>query len=301
MPGNSIPFGFINANKQAGITSTAFGSRVRRALGRVPLGHWGTLDPDATGVLVLAVGHATKLLPLLGDGRKKYEFDLVLGSATDTGDASGATIASSAMPDSWRLRLPDVVQSVIGELSQIPPMYSAVKVAGQPLYKSARRGEEVARRARTVEIHSLRVLEYGHSGARLALECSAGTYVRTLCEEIGTRLGVPAHMDALVRTAAGPFNLAGACGLEPLLADPSSYLIDPLNVLLQARVALRPEHLTRFAHGNAVPIAEESASGEVLVTCDGQMVGTGIVAAATEGAMLQPGRVFVQAGSSVVS
>jgi tRNA pseudouridine55 synthase len=292
VPGNSIPFGFINANKPAGITSTAFGSRVRRALGRVPLGHWGTLDPDATGVLVLAVGHATKLLPLLGDGRKKYEFDLVLGSATDTGDASGATIASSGMPDSWHLKLPDVVRSVIGELSQIPPMYSAVKIAGQPLYKSARRGEEVTRQARAVEIYSLRMLEHSHSRARLALECSAGTYVRTLCEEIGSRLGVPAHMDALVRTAAGPFNLAAACALELLLADPSAHLIDPLNVLQQVRVALSTAHLTRFAHGNAVLIGGESSIGEVLVTCDGQMVGTGIVAAATGGALLQPARVF---------
>ena len=297
MPRTSIPFGFINANKPAGITSTAFGSRVRRALGRMPLGHWGTLDPDATGVLVLAVGHATKLLPLLGDGRKKYEFDLVLGSATDTGDASGATIASSDTPDSWRLKLPDVVQSVSGKLSQIPPMYSAVKVAGQPLYKSARRGEEVTRQPRTVEIYTLRVLEYGHSRARLALECSAGTYVRTLCEEIGNRLGVPAHMDALVRTAAGPFNLATACALEPLLADPSAHLIDPLDVLHQARVALKPEHLARFAHGNSVLVAGEPSIGEVLVTCDGHTVGTGIVTATTEGALLQPARVFVEAGS----
>src|SRR5471032_2538426 len=102
VPGNSVPFGFINANKQAGITSTAFGSRVRHALGRVPVGHWGTLDPDATGVLVLAVGQATKLLPLLGDGRKKYEFDIVLGVATETADASGAVTQTSALPDGCR-------------------------------------------------------------------------------------------------------------------------------------------------------------------------------------------------------
>jgi tRNA pseudouridine55 synthase len=296
VPPAELPFGFINAHKPPGITSTAFGSRVRHALGRVPLGHWGTLDPDASGVLVLAVGHATRLLPLLGDGRKAYEFDLVLGSETDTGDATGARTVSSDIPDDWAQRLPEVVSSIIGKLSQIPPMYSAVKVDGQPLYKAARRGEEVARAARDVEIHSLHVIDVGLERAHLALECSAGTYVRTLCEEIGRRLRVPAHMDALVRTAAGPFNLSNACAEEELLADPIAQLIDPLDVLPQARVALRPEDVARFRHGNVVNFADETVIGEVLVLSDGRMIGTGIVTAGPIGGVMQPTRVFVQPG-----
>ncbi|HEY5094733.1 MAG TPA: tRNA pseudouridine(55) synthase TruB [Candidatus Eremiobacteraceae bacterium] len=292
MPGTSVPFGFINANKPAGITSTAFGSRVRRALGRIPLGHWGTLDPDAKGVLVLAVGHATKLLPLLGDGRKKYEFDLVLGAATDTADASGAVTHSSALPAGWRDAFPETIAGLVGPLSQVPPMYSAVKVGGQPLYKSARRGEEVARPARTVEIYSLRVLEYGHSGARLAVECSAGTYIRTLCEEIGSLLGIPAHMDSLVRTAAGPFVLADACAQEALLADPFSYLIDPLEVLTQPRISLNPDDAHQFGHGNVVIVADESVAGDVLVTSNGRISGTAVATAQSTGTRLQPARVF---------
>src|ERR1700687_5281616 len=186
VPPAELPaFGFINAHKPPGITSTAFGARVRHALGRVPLGHWGTLDPDASGVLVLAVGHATRLLPLLGDGRKSYDFDLVLGFETDTGDASGSRTVSSDVPSLWAQALPDVLASIVGRLTQIPPMYSAVKVEGQPLYKAARRGEDVARVARDVEIYTLRVIDVGVERARLAVECSAGTYVRTLCEEIG--------------------------------------------------------------------------------------------------------------------
>ena len=295
MPPAELPFGFINARKPPGITSTAFGSRVRHALGRVPLGHWGTLDPEASGVLVLAVGHATRLLPLLGDGRKVYEFDLVLGSETDTGDATGGRTVSSDVPTSWAAKLPETLASIVGTLSQIPPMYSAVKVAGQPLYKSARRGEDVARTSRDVVIHALRVLDIGNARARLALECSAGTYVRTLCEEIGRRLGVPAHMDALVRTAAGPFVLARACTEAELFADPFAHLIDPLDVLLLSRVALGADDVARFSHGNAVAIVG-NPSGEVLVTSGGRLIGTGLATVTQAGAMLQPTRVFVQPG-----
>jgi tRNA pseudouridine55 synthase len=293
VPPAEIPFGFINGQKPRGITSTAFGSRVRHALGRVPLGHWGTLDPDASGVLVLAVGHATRLLPLLGDGRKSYDFDLVLGFETDTGDASGARTVSSSIPPDWVAKLPDILSSIVGTISQVPPMYSAVKVDGQPLYKAARRGEEIARAARDVEIHTLRVIEFAGERARLALECSAGTYVRTLCEEVGRRLGVPAHMDALIRTAAGPFTIEQSCAEDLLFANPKSYLIDPLTVLSQSRVALHPDDVARFTHGNVVNVSGDLEEGEVLVTFGGRMVGTGRVLVGEVGAQLQPTRVFI--------
>jgi tRNA pseudouridine55 synthase len=293
-PAELSVLGFINAHKPPGITSTAFGSRVRHALGRVPLGHWGTLDPDASGVLVLAVGQATRLLPLLGDGRKSYEFDFVLGFETDTGDASGARTVSSDVPIAWAETLPEILASIVGRLSQVPPMYSAVKVAGQPLYKAARRGEEVVRAARDVEIHSLHALDIGVKRARLALVCSSGTFVRTLCEEIGRRLGVPAHMDALVRTAAGPFTLARACTEKELLADPFAHIVDPLDVLAQPRVSLRAEDMARFSHGNAVTVAGETAIGDVLVTFDGRLIGTANSSITPDGAVVQPARVFVQ-------
>jgi tRNA pseudouridine55 synthase len=293
VPHADHPFGFINAKKPPGITSTAFGTRVRHLLGRVPLGHWGTLDPDASGVLVLAVGHATRLLPLLGEGRKSYEFDLVLGRATDTGDASGVVTASGAAPADWPRALPVIAAALVGWLAQTPPMFSAVKVDGQPLYKRARRGEELVRAARIVEIFRLGVLECGIDRARLEVECSAGTYVRTLCEEIGLRLGVPAHMAALVRTAAGPFTLEQACADDALFADPRSHVIDPLRVLTQSRVALGPDEVSRFAHGNIVNVPGGLEEGEILVTLDGRLVGTGRVIAEEFSAQLQPTRVFL--------
>ena len=290
-------FGFINARKPKGITSTAFGSRVRRALGGVSIGHWGTLDPDAEGVLVLAAGKATRLLPLLGAGRKKYEFEIVLGSATDTADASGATVRSADVPADWQRRLPHAIASLIGTVSQMPPMYSAVKVAGQPLYKSARKGIDVAREPRDVEIHALRILTMSESGARLEVECDAGTYVRTLCEEIGARLGVPAHMGPLLRTAAGPFDLADAVPAETLYADARSHVVDPRTVLAQPCVALEPDQAARFAFGNAVICdAVQGATGgepfDVLVTFGDRLVGTARATAVNAGINVQPTRVF---------
>ncbi len=285
-------FGFINARKPPGPTSTAFGSRVRRALGGVSLGHWGTLDPGAEGVLVLAIGHATKLLPLLGSGRKCYEFELVLGSATDTGDASGAIVAQAQVPGDWHERLPNALTSFVGAISQIPPMYSAVKVDGQPLYKSARKGVSVERAPREVVVHALDILQQFDAGVRLRVECDAGTYVRTLCEDIGNRLGLPAHMGALLRTAAGPFTLDSAVVSDALFADPKAHLIDPLDVLTQPRIELNAEQERRFAHGNAVTCPAPVTYGEVLVTIDGRLAGTALATQSADGASLQPTRVF---------
>jgi tRNA U55 pseudouridine synthase TruB len=154
----------------------------------------------------------------------------------------------------------------------------------------------VARAARDVEIHSLRALAFESERARLVVDCSSGTYIRTLCEEIGRRLGVPAHMDMLVRTAAGPFTLAQACAEADLLAAPFAHLIDPLDVLPQPRVALQAEDVVRFCHGNAVIGGVEKTTGEVLVTLDGRMIGTGLASVTPDGAVLQPTRVFVQPG-----
>ena len=147
--------------------------------------------------------------------------------------------------------------------------------------------------ARAIEIFRLGVLACSTDRARLAMECSAGTYVRTLCEEIGRRLGVPAHMDALVRTAAGPFTLEQACAEDALFADPRSHVIDPLTVLTQSRVALRSEDISKFAHGNVLNVPGDLGEGEVLVTFGGRMVGTGRVLVREGGVQLQPTRVFV--------
>jgi tRNA pseudouridine55 synthase len=286
---SSQAFGFLNALKPPGISSTAFGGWLRRLLGGAPVGHWGTLDPAACGVLVLAVGKATRLLPLITPAHKQYVFELRLGAATDTADASGRVIARGAVPDGWRERLPAAAAGLVGPLDQVPPMFSAVKVAGRPLYVSARRGQQIPRAARTTRVFALRPLETGERDARLLVECEAGLYVRTLCEEIGERLGVPAHMGWLVRTAAGPFTLARSKLPLEIQADPAGCLIDPLSMLGQPRVALDGTQAQRFLHGNGVAAPMLAGEGgEVLVMHGEKLIGVGSL---TAGA-LSPLRVF---------
>jgi len=280
LTGSFEAFGFLNALKPPGLTSTALGSWLRRILGGAPVGHWGTLDPAASGVLVLAAGKATRLLPLITPTDKQYIFELRVGTATDTGDAGGRTIASGEAPSDWHERLSAVATSLVGPLQQVPPMFSAVKLAGRPLYVSARRGQQIPRAARATRVYSLRVIETGSDRARLFVECEAGLYVRALCEELGKRLGVPAHMGWLVRTAAGPFAIAQSKLPVEIEADPTRCLIDPLAVLAQPRVALDAANAQRFMHGNGVETrAAAGQAGEVLVLHGEKLIGVGSLTA----------------------
>jgi len=286
-------FGFINAFKPPGMTSTAFGSYVRHLFGGAPVGHWGTLDPRACGVLVLAIGNATRLLPLIAPTTKRYAFEIILGSATDTGDAAGRVTAQSALPLDWRERLASVISALVGPLEQVPPMFSAVKVEGRPLYESARKGGDVPRTPRATRVHALRLIDTGENSACLSVECDAGLYVRVLCEEIGTRLGVPAHMGALVRTAAGPFAIAQSLLPEEINADPARCLIDPLSVLAQPRIELDASRVARFVHGNDVTVDGHALRAvEHLVLAAGRLIGTGQLALANGNATLTPNRVL---------
>jgi len=287
------PFGFLNAFKPPGPTSTAFGSWVRHLLGGVPIGHWGTLDPDASGVLVLAVGRATRLLPLIPESRKQYVFELVLGAATETGDARGRVTERADVPAGWQAKLPAVAAALVGPIDQVPPMYSAVKIEGTPLYVSARKGRTVARRSRRTYVHELRVLESAERTARLLVECEAGAYVRSLCEELGRGLGLPAHMGPLLRTAAGPFALADSYTPEEIAADPSACLVDPLGVLPHERVEVDAAGAARFAHGNPVKSgAVAGSNGDVIVMAEGRILGVGRVTQEGAVALIAPLRVL---------
>src|SRR5271156_738627 len=204
--------GFVNVFKPSGPTSTQTGAHVRKIFSRlggvkIPTGHLGTLDPMASGVLPLALGKATRLLPLLEDRRKSYAFTLVLGSSTTTGDATGEIVRQTPIPADAKALLAAVVPRFIGTIEQIPPMYSALHVSGERLYDIARRGETVVRAARKVVIYGLRVLGYEGGIARVAVACSEGTYVRALGEDLGNAIGCAAHVGALLRDGSGPFVL----------------------------------------------------------------------------------------------
>jgi tRNA pseudouridine55 synthase len=293
----SPAFGFINALKPPGPTSTSFGGWVRRQLQAPTLGHWGTLDPAACGVLVLAVGKAARLLPYLPGDDKSYVFELRVGAATDTADATGRILRRAPVPADWSARLHEAAASLVGSLDQVPPMYSAVKIDGRPLYKSARAGRAVERPARRVKIIRLRVIAAHDASARLMVECSAGTYIRTLCEQIGDRLGLPAHLGMLLRTRAGPFDLAHARTPSEIAHNPGQCMIDPLTVLALERIDVDDAGAARFAHGNDVAMshcggrepAQENESS-VLVVHEGTLIGV-----ATLGATLVPLRVLARA------
>ena len=204
-------------DKPQGWTSFDVVAKLRRVLGTRKIGHSGTLDPMATGVLPVFAGQAARAVDMQPNHDKTYEATLLLGCRTDTGDITGQVLEEGPVGVGQE-KLQSVLPRFVGPQMQLPPMYSAVKVNGQPLYKAARQGREVERRPRPVEIYSLRYLgQAGENQYRLEISCSKGTYVRVLLEEIGRALGVPATMSALRRTRAGLYGLDQSHPLEEIL------------------------------------------------------------------------------------
>lgn len=232
--------GVLVIDKPAGMTSADVVARVRRALGGIKVGHTGTLDPMATGVLPLCLGEATKLAGVLTADDKAYDGELELGAETDTLDAMGAIVrerrAEAAAVDVARLEA--AMATLTGEQDQVPPMYSAIKVDGRRLHELARAGEEVERAPRRVRIDRFALLGAALPRARFAVECSKGTYVRSLVADLGERLGCGAHLTALRRTRSGAFTLADAAPLDAI--DPevaAARLIDPARATLHLPAA----------------------------------------------------------------
>ena len=208
--------GFVVIDKPAGITSHDVISRVRRILGTRKVGHTGTLDPFATGVLPVAVNDGTKAIPFLDEGLKSYEAVMQLGVATDTLDMTGSVVREA----DWRAvtleRVEEVLKQFTGHLCQIPPMYSAIKCDGQPLYKLARKGLVIERKPRVINIFFLELLSFVPPLVGFKVVCSRGTYVRTLADDIGAMLGCGAALKQLRRLASGPFKISMSVSLESL-------------------------------------------------------------------------------------
>lgn len=208
--------GFVIIDKPVGITSHDVVSRVRRILGTRKVGHTGTLDPFATGVLPVAVNDGTKAIPFLDEGSKIYEALLRLGAVTDTLDMTGSILSESDYSGITIEQILSSLSKYTGAISQIPPMYSAIKQGGQPLYKLARQGMEVERKARDVEIFSIEQLHFKLPYLSIRVRCSRGTYIRTLADDIGRSMGCGAALQELRRTASGPFLIENAVTLETL-------------------------------------------------------------------------------------
>lgn len=208
--------GILNINKPTGLTSHDVVKRVRRILKIQKVGHAGTLDPEASGVLLVCMGRGTKLVEHLMNLPKHYRGTMRLGIKTDTQDAWGQVIFQGSVPQFTREQLLGVFSEFTGVIQQVPPMFSALKHQGRRLYDLARQGIEVERQPREVQIRALRLLEVSGSLVDFEVECSRGTYVRTLCSDMGDRLGCGAHLSRLERIRVGPFALEEALTLEDL-------------------------------------------------------------------------------------
>lgn len=220
--------GFVVIDKPAGITSHDVVSRVRRILGTRRVGHTGTLDPFATGVLPVAVNDGTKAIPFLDEGLKSYQAVMRLGVTTDTLDMTGTLLSETDSATVSTSQLNTILGRFTGTILQTPPMYSAIKQGGQPLYKLARQGQQVERAARQVEIASLELIAYDNPCVTFRVVCSRGTYVRTLADDIGRELGCGAALQELRRLSSGPFDIQGACTLDELQAQVQDGCVDRL-------------------------------------------------------------------------
>ena len=266
--------GIVIVDKPSGWTSQDVTARLRRVFGTRRIGHGGTLDPMATGVLPVFVGRATRGVEFFEHAEKTYEAVLRLGLTTDTEDITGAVLTRREA-NVTRETLESVLEGFRGEILQIPPMYSALKVDGQKLCDLARKGKEVERRPRPITIHELTLLDFTGETARLRVRCSKGTYIRTLCRDIGEALGCGGCMESLRRIAAGEYTIAEAVPLDRLLQaeNPGEYL-RPVDTMFRnyPAVKLTPNQEKRCRCGNSFSVKlpggiyrAYSRSGEFLM------------------------------------
>ena len=261
--------GVVLLDKPVGLSSNAALQKVRRALNAQKAGHTGTLDPLASGLLPLCFGDATKFSADLLHAEKEYETTIRFGVKTTTGDAEGEVV-SEREPTFDYQTFSEVLEKFRGEIEQVPPMYSALKKDGVPLYKLARKGEEIERKPRKVVISTLDVLDFNPPEATLVVRCSKGTYIRVLGEDIGEALGCGAHLKSLRRTAVGDLRISESVTLadfEAMSEEERLKVLLPPDRLLSTlvRIDLDEAQTERFSHGGIVSVDESGPEKKVRV------------------------------------
>lgn len=226
---------FLVVDKPAGITSHDVVAAVRAVTGEKKVGHTGTLDPFATGVLPLALGPATRLIQFLDESHKVYDATIALGARTDTGDPTGTVEVEAPVPELTEARIHEVLATFIGPRMQTPPAYSAVKKDGKPLYAYARKGETVEVPARPITIYGLELISFAPAEVRVRIDCSRGTYARVLANEIAEDLGTVGHLSALARDRSGPFFIKDAIDFHTLAALVAEDETQPWETVLMSR------------------------------------------------------------------
>jgi tRNA pseudouridine55 synthase len=277
--------GVLLLDKSGGLTSNDALIRARRLLNAAKAGHGGTLDPMATGVLPLLFGEATKFAHGLLDADKTYLADVVLGETTDTGDADGVSTGTAPVACTAD-QFAECARSFVGEIDQIPPMHSALKRDGRPLYEYARAGVTLERAARRIRIHALELVSFDAPRAVIRVRCSKGTYIRTLAEDIGARLGCGAHLGALRREAVGAWTLADAhtlASLEAMAPQARRAALLPIDALLAALpvVELEAAQAARFLDGQRLrlhpPGQREPGGQQVRVYGTARLLGVAVL------------------------
>jgi len=260
-----MPSGLLFMDKPAGMTSRDIDNKIQRLFHTRRVGHLGTLDPFATGLLIVAVNEATKYLPYLPDEEKTYIAELVLGKKTDTGDYTGNVVEESPIPSLTHERVKEVLASMVGSMEQLPPMTSAIKVDGVALYELAHKGIEVERKKRPIFIHSLSLLSLDEEKLSFVATVSKGTYIRTLGEDIAERLGTVGHLSALRRIKVGQMDLTHSVTLEEVgekdLREPSAFIEYP-------RIELREEDSRKARNG--VKLNFDASSDRLLLLFEGK-------------------------------
>jgi tRNA pseudouridine55 synthase len=254
-------FGLLNLHKPPGCTSRDVVNRVQKLVRPEKVGHAGTLDPLATGVLVIAIGGATRLVEYIQQQPKRYLATFLLGRESDTEDIEGRIVELAQPPIPTREEIAAALPQLTGEIDQVPPTFSALKVSGQRAYALARRGEVVQLESRRITIHELRLMAYAYPELKLEIACSSGTYVRSLGRDMARSLGTQAVMSALVRTAIGPFHLADAISPNDLTLETISKSLQPAGAAVShlPRLELSHGEVTELLFGRPI-----SRSGTVL-------------------------------------
>lgn len=282
--------GFIVVDKDSGFTSHDVVAIARKSLSERRVGHAGTLDPFATGVLVLGVGNGTRLLQYITDGKKSYEGVIRLGSATTTDDLTGETVSSNliGLSEITDDAIVSALELQVGEIYQRPSNYSAIKIDGKRAYQLARAGVDIELKERRVSIYSLKVLQITRheSGIdiEISVDCSAGTYIRSIARDLGERLAVGGHLIALRRTAVMPFTLAEAMSIDQLRTTPQLLSIDGAIERIFPRRTLTIEEVASVSHGRSIELAAERERKSAAFTPEG----TFIALLAEKGGRAQP-------------
>jgi tRNA pseudouridine55 synthase len=294
----NVVSGVLVIDKPVGLTSHDVVQIIRRGTGIRRAGHTGTLDPRASGVLVVLIGPAVRLSEYVSASDKRYQATIHLGSSTDTYDAEGRITASASLSNISEEQFENILQQFVGEIEQVPPPYSAVKVQGRKAYDMAREGEEVSLEPRTIQVYSLDLLEWDPPEVVTDVFCSSGTYVRSLANDLGNALGVGAHLVGLRRTKSGRFTLRDAVPLRRLqesfvAGDWYKFLIPAAEALADwPMVELDADQVELIRHGHRVP-AEPGVQGWARgVSQQGDLVA--LLEADVEAHEWQPRKVFFQ-------